>query len=150
MRRSRNKKTVFQEAIDDHGEAIIKQCQVMALKGHPAALRLCVERLVPPCTAPGSRFRLGPVRTAADLLKALPRVMQEVARGRLTAQEGEAIARTMESHRRTIEAEEFNSRLKALEQRMSEGSDRDDASIVGETARNVEDEEEELEGPRVP
>jgi len=51
---------------------------------------------------------------------------------------------------RTIEAEEFNSRLKALEQRMSEGSDRDDASIVGETARNVEDEEEELEGPRVP
>lgn len=141
---SRNKKTIFQEAIDDHGEAIIKQCQVLALKGHPVALRLCVERLVPPCTAPGNRFRMGPVRTAADLLKALPTVMQEVARGRLSAQEGEAVARTMESHRRNIDGEEFYARLTVVERCLSERSGRDNESAILETGR-VEEERDELD-----
>jgi len=32
-RGSRNQRTVFAEMMDSHGEALIKQCQVMALKG---------------------------------------------------------------------------------------------------------------------
>jgi hypothetical protein len=50
------------------------------------------------------------------LVKALPRIMQEVARGRLSALEGEAIASMLESQRHAIETEEFDARLKAIEQ----------------------------------
>jgi hypothetical protein len=145
---SRNKKTIFQEALEEHGVPIIKQCKVLALKGDHVALRLVVERLVAPCTAPGNRFRLGPVRTAADLVKALPTVMQEVARGRLSAQEAEAMARTMESHRRNLDGEEFYARLRVVEQRLAERPDRDDESTTRKT-RNVDDDEEELDGERV-
>jgi hypothetical protein len=145
---SRNKKTIFQEAMEKHGVPIINQCQALALKGDPVALRLCMERLMPPCTAPGTRFQLGPVRTAADLVKALPTVMQEAARGHLSAQEGEAMARTMESHRRNLDAEEFYSRLTVVEQRLSERSGRDDESTMEEAPGKME-EDVELDTKRV-
>ena len=112
---SRNKRTALLALMEDHGEAMIKQCQVLALKGDPTALRLCMERLMPPCRAPNSRFRLPPMKTVADLVKALPLVAQEVARGRLSAQEGELISRMMETQRHALESEEFERRLQALE-----------------------------------
>ena len=67
-----------------------------------------------------SRFRLPPLLTVSDLVKALPRVMQEVARGRLSAQEGKAIACMLDSQRRALETEEFDARLRALEQNSTE------------------------------
>jgi hypothetical protein len=85
IRGSRNKRTALVELMEDHGAALIKQCQVLALKGDSTALRLCIERLMPPCRAPNNRFRLPPMKTLADLAKAQPAVAQEVARGRLTA-----------------------------------------------------------------
>jgi hypothetical protein len=70
-RGSRNKRTELMELMEDHGEALIRQCQVMALKGNPTALRLCMERLMPPCRASNNRFRLPRMKTAADLVEAL-------------------------------------------------------------------------------
>ena len=32
---SRNKRTVFQEAMEEHGVPLIKQCKLLALKGDP-------------------------------------------------------------------------------------------------------------------
>jgi len=113
---SRNKRTLFAEAMEKNGVSLINQCQVQAFKGDSTALRLCIERLLPVCKAPSSRFRLPPVRTTQDLVKALPAVLQAVARGQLSAQEGEAIASMLDSQRRAIEAVEFEARLRALEQ----------------------------------
>jgi hypothetical protein len=116
---SRNKRTLFAEMMEGHGEAIIKQCQILAMKGDPTALKLCIERLVAPCKSASSRFRLPPLGTLSDLLKAMPSIIQEVARGRLSAQEGEAIASMLDSQRRALETQEFDARLKAIEQNMS-------------------------------
>jgi hypothetical protein len=123
-RGSRNKRTVLMELMEDHGEALIKQCQVLALKGDPTALRLCMERLMPPCRASNNKFRMPPMKTMADLVKALPAVAQQVARGRLSAQEGEAISRIIENQRRTIESVEFEKRLQALENAPQKGKGR--------------------------
>lgn len=123
-RGSRNQRTVFSEMMDSHGEALIKQCQVQALKGDPTALRLCMERLLPPCKPSNNRFLLPTVKTASDVGLALQSVLQEVARGRLSGQEGEAIAAILENHRRAIETEEFGKRLQTLEQKQSERGQR--------------------------
>ncbi len=119
---SRNKRTLFAGMMEGHGEAIIKQCQILAMKGDPMALKLCIERLVPPCKSSSNRFRLPPLLTVSDLVKALPRILQEVARGRLSAQEGEAIASMLDSQRHAIETEEFDARLKAVEQDKAEAN----------------------------
>jgi hypothetical protein len=120
-RGSRNKRTKLVELMEDHGEALIKQCQVLAFKGDPTALRLCMERVMAPCKATNNRFRLPPMQTMADLVQAMPVVAQEVARGRINAQEGEAVSRMIESQRRTIESEEYEKRLRALEKAPKRG-----------------------------
>lgn len=115
-RGSRNKTTVFLEALEKNGVALIQQCQALAFKGDVTALRLCIERLVPVAKAANSRFRLPPVGTTEELAKALPALVKAVARGQLSAQEGEAIASMLDSQRKAIEAQEFAARLQALEQ----------------------------------
>jgi hypothetical protein len=116
---SRNKRTLFMEQMVEHGPAIIKQCQVMALEKDPTAMRICMDRLVPPCKPAHHRFRLPRGDTPADLVKAVSAINQQVARGNLSAQEGEAMARIIEIQRRAIETEDFERRLQAQEKEMA-------------------------------
>ena len=108
------------KALEGHGDAIIKQCMVLALKGDRTALRLCMERLVPPCEPAGQRFQLPAVHTVADLGTACSAVLQEVARGRITARDGQAVASVLETRRRLAETQEIHSRLQAVEQKVAE------------------------------
>jgi hypothetical protein len=132
---SKNKKTIFQEALESHGEAIIKTAELQALKGDQKCLQLCMERLVPIAKAPNSRFRLPPMLTVSDLVKAVPAVMRQVALGRLTAQEGEAISRSMDSYLRMRESVDFEARLRLLE---TQREDRPEASDDSEDDPDLE------------
>ena len=78
-------------------------------------MKLCMERLIPVTKTPNSRFRLPPIETASDLTEAISALTQAVARGRLSAKEGESVAKIIESQRRTLETEEFDARLKVVE-----------------------------------
>jgi hypothetical protein len=112
---SRNKKTVFQIALESDGEKIIEKIKARALKSDPTAMRLCIERLIPVLRPPLKRFVLPPVDTAERLKEAISAVTQAVAEGVLSAQEGECVARIIETQRKNIEIGEFEERLKALE-----------------------------------
>jgi hypothetical protein len=107
---SRNKKSAFAEAMEGHGEAVIKQCQVWALKGNPTAPRLCMERLLPPCKPSNHQFQLRRMKTAVDLGPAWQSVAQQVALGKLSAQDGEAMASMLEMRLKSIESEQLDSR----------------------------------------
>ncbi|HTB13971.1 MAG TPA: hypothetical protein VK752_20490 [Bryobacteraceae bacterium] len=112
---SRNKKTVFQIALESDGERIIELIKERALQSDPTAMRLCIERLVPVLRPPLRRFMLPPVDTAEQLKGAISAVTQAVAEGVLSAQEGESVARIIETQRKNIEIGEFEARLKLLE-----------------------------------
>jgi hypothetical protein len=113
---SRNKATIaLQEMLDGHGEAITKKCALMAMQGDPTALRLCMERLLPPRKDQPVRFNVGPVTTAAEVAAAVSAVLQAVGGGQLTPAEGQMIAAILEGRRRVIETEEHERRLQALE-----------------------------------
>ena len=112
---SKNRLTVFREALDSGGLEIIELVRSQALKCDPVAMKLCMERLIPVTKTPNSRFRLPPIETAADLTEAISALSQAVAHGRLSAKEGESVAKIIESQRRTLETEEFDVRLKVLE-----------------------------------
>ena len=113
---SRNKKTIFQEELEKDGAAIIQKIKEEALRADPTAMRLCMERLVPLAKAPNASFRLPMVETAAGLTEAISAVTEAVSEGELSAQEGESVARIVESQRRNIEVEEFDARLRELEE----------------------------------
>lgn len=111
-----NKKTIFQLALEVDGEAIIQTIKLRALESDPTAMRLCMERLVPLAKEPNPQFRLPAVDRAADLAGALSAVAEAVAEGDLSPQEGEAVARILESQRRNFELGDIDMRLKALEE----------------------------------
>jgi len=119
-RGSRNKRTIFQEAFESHGEAIIKQVQMQAFKGDPTAMRLWIERLSPPSKAPNPKFRLPPVKSLLDVAPAIATVMQQVARGRLSPQEGAGVVAMLVNDRPATETEDMEKRLRAVEERHSQ------------------------------
>jgi hypothetical protein len=119
---SRNRKTLFFEEFQKNGLDAIRMCKVLALKGNQHAMGFWLDRLEPRCKPKNSRFRLPPIRTAEDLVKVLPAVLQAVARGQISAQECEAIGRILESHQRVIDASEYEPRIRALEQKTAQGS----------------------------
>ena len=121
---SRNKRTIFMEAMENHGEAIIKQCQLLALKGNPSALRLCMERLSPVSRPWSNRFAMPAVKTATDLGPAWESVVKQVALGNLSPEEGQVITNMLESRRRVIETEVLEARLRALELQLQQSKPR--------------------------
>jgi hypothetical protein len=106
--------------LGQHGEALMKKCVVMAMQGDRAAMRVCMERLLPPRKQSPVQFRLPPIRTAAELAKAQARMLEALSRGQLTPAEAETINNLVESRRRVLETEELERRLQALEHRQRE------------------------------
>jgi hypothetical protein len=89
----------------------------MALAGDTAALRLCLERLVPPRRERHVTFSAPAISSAADVPTALAAIIQAVARGDLTPAEGNDMASLVERFRAAYEAEDLESRIAALEDR---------------------------------
>jgi hypothetical protein len=101
--------------LDGEVEALTRKAIETALAGDVTALRLCLERLVPPRRARPVVFELPPISTAEDVLTGMGAVLQAVSNGDLTPDEGQAVASLLEVHRRAFETIDIERRLTALE-----------------------------------
>ena len=118
---SRNKSTVaLQSMMEQHGEAIVKKTVLMAIQGDKMAIRLCLERLLPARRNSPIRFKLPPINSAAGVTRALSRVVQGVADGKLSAAEGETLTAILERLQRNIQTLDLEKRVGALERQNSE------------------------------
>jgi hypothetical protein len=116
---SRNKTTLpAQELLRENADAITRKCLLMALKGDTTAMRLCMERIHPVRRAMPVRFNLPAIRNLQQLPAAVNSVAQAVAKGELTTAEGQQILPLLESLQRILATEEFEARLRALEDRL--------------------------------
>src|SRR5271166_1309796 len=61
--------------------------RALALVGDPTALRLCLERILPPCRDRIVRFVLPPIESAADIAAAMKAVTSALAGGVITPAE---------------------------------------------------------------
>ena len=119
---SRNKATLMAQALlDGHSEALIKKCMHMALTGDNAAMRLCIERLLP--TRRELPVSVAPMRarTASEIAQTLDVLLKNVSSGKVTPSEAQTMASILEHRRRAIETEEHEARLSALEAQHAEG-----------------------------
>lgn len=113
---SRHRATrAVQHLLDGEAQAITQKAVAMALEGDSAALRLCLERIVPPRRDSPVTFSLPPMTTAQDAAKAAASVLASVADGELTPAEGAHVMALVETYRRTLETTELESRIAALE-----------------------------------
>lgn len=99
-RGARNRATVAAEALlEGEAEALTRKAVELALAGDVTALRLCMERLVPPRKDRPVCLDLPPINGPEDAQKAVNAVLAAVAAGRLTPSEAAALCGLVEAAR---------------------------------------------------
>ena len=117
---SRNRATIaLQSLLDGEAEQITRKAVQLALKGDSTALRLCIERLIPPARDRKVKINLPSVTSAREMPGAIGTVITAVAHGRLTPTEGQAFSALLEFHRRALETADLEIRLEAVEQKLN-------------------------------
>jgi len=100
---ARNKKTLAAAVLlEGESEALTRKAVELALEGDPTALRLCIERILPPCRERPVNFALPPIENAADISAAMNAVTSALARGIITPGEAERIANVVDTFARAI------------------------------------------------
>jgi hypothetical protein len=88
--------------LDGEPEALTRKAVELALAGDPTALRLCIERIPPPCRERPVKFALPTIENAADISAAMNAVTSALARGIITPGEAERIATVVDTFARAI------------------------------------------------
>lgn len=113
---SRHKTTLAMMALlEGEAEAITKGCIQAAKAGDMAAIRLVLERLLPPAKERPISLTLPEVKSAEGVAAAQAAILRAVAAGEILPAEAATLTSIVESRRRAIETAEIEARLSALE-----------------------------------
>src|SRR5262249_10795753 len=105
-----------EQLLDGQAEALVQKAVELALAGDGVALRLCVERIIPPRRERPVNFGLPSVSSANDATAAMAAIVAGVVRGHLTPGEAGELSKLVACFVTAIEAADFDSRLRALEE----------------------------------
>ena len=115
-RGARNRTTVLLEnLLAEDGEAIARKAIELAKAGEIAALRMCLDRLVPVRKDEPVVFDLPPLETAAASVAAAARIVAAVADGDLTPSEAMDVAKVIDVYVGALATKDFEERLAKLE-----------------------------------
>jgi len=116
---ARNKSTLALETLlDGQAEALTQKAIDLALAGDMAALRLCLDRILPARKDRPVSIEMPTIDTAEDAKAASAALLAAVAAGSLTPSEAAEIGKLVDSHVKAIETTEVLARLDKLEKRL--------------------------------
>jgi hypothetical protein len=114
---ARNKATQTAELLlDGEAEALTRRAVELALAGDGMALRLCLDRIIPPRRGRPVQLGLPPVSDAADLGGTMAAITNSAVGGAITPGEAAELARVVEIFVRAVETSDFERRLTELEE----------------------------------
>ena len=115
---ARHRATLAAEALfDGEAEALTRKAVEKAKEGDMTALRLCLERILPPRRDRPVAFKFPAVATTADAIKASSALPEATAKGDLTPGEAAELRKLVEVCIRAIQIGEIEERLVKLEAR---------------------------------
>src|SRR5271165_6355455 len=139
QRGSRNKATLAAAALlEGEAEALTRKAVEMALAGDLTGMRLCMERVLPPCRERTVKFSLPPIEgtltgetcglSSRDVSQAMNAVTSALAHGEITPGEAETIAGVVDTFVRAIETtKKDGSRFNLLQILTAPGCDEDNS-----------------------
>jgi hypothetical protein len=137
-RGSRNKASIrMQEMLQQSAKALINKTVQMALDGNVAALRLCLDRLVPTRKNEPVACDMVPLEKAADAVAAIAEIASAAAAGDVSADEAAKLAKVIGVYVNTLEARDFEDRLARLER--ADLKRRDDMSNDAPDTNNADE-----------
>jgi len=114
---ARNRATVAAERLlDGEADALTRKAIDLAKQGDTTALRLCLERIVPPRKDRPVPFDMPRIETVADSVKAAAAIASAVADGELTPMEAAELSKVVDGYTRAVETADLATRLMRLEQ----------------------------------
>jgi hypothetical protein len=117
---SRNKTTLAAEMLlEGDADAIMRKLIEKAKNGDPTAMRLCLDRMLPPRRDRPIAFNFPEIKGPDDAVKASSAVLAACAEGTLSPDEATKVMNLITSHASMLELTELEARLAAPEQRGS-------------------------------
>lgn len=111
-----NKATLAaQVLLDGEAQALTRKAVELALEGNIQALKLCLERIVPPRKERAVEFTMPDFAEVADLPRLTAALLASVASGDLTIGEASALSTLVANHGKSLELVELEKRISALE-----------------------------------
>jgi hypothetical protein len=112
---SRNQSTLLMESLLQ-GEAaqLTRKAMELAMDGDTQALRLCLDRLMPPGKDRLVFFELRPIKSLDDIPLGMMSVMVAISKGKLTPPEGEMLCRILLDYAKALTTQDVERRLQKL------------------------------------
>jgi hypothetical protein len=107
--------------LEGEGEALLRAAIEKGRSGDVSALRLAIDRLMPPLRERPIKVDLPSVDSVGDVPRAIGFVVASVARGDLVPSEGTAIVGMLSSMRSAFELVDLQARLEAVERALPMG-----------------------------
>ena len=114
---ARHKATkAVEDLLEGQAEGITQKAIELALAGDTTALRLCIERIIPPRKDTPVNFYLPSMHSSSDAVKGAASILDAVSNGDLTPLEATSVMALVERYRRALETSELEDRISALEE----------------------------------
>jgi hypothetical protein len=107
---------LLETLLDGEHDALTRKAIDLAKTGDIAALRLCLERLLPPRKDRPVAFEFPQIDSVEDAPKAMAAIAAAVADGELTPMEAAELSKVVDAYTRTVETTDLAARLVRLEQ----------------------------------
>jgi hypothetical protein len=117
--RGARNKTTLEALLDGEAEAITRKAIEKAKEGDPTALRMCLDRLLPPRKDRPVSFKLPSIKTAADAIAANGALVAAVAAGNITPSEAVELSKLIEAYVKSLEVGDLAERITNLERTLS-------------------------------
>lgn len=113
---AKDKRTALRELLKPHAPKLVKRAVDLALDGDTTALRMCLDRLVPPLPAesPAVEIKAKP----DDLAKAGQAILGEAFAGKISPSVAQQLLRSLHTHIQVTKVEKVEKRLEAIEERL--------------------------------
>jgi Family of unknown function (DUF5681) len=117
-RGARNAATMLAEQLlDGEAEALTRKAIQKAKKGNIVALRLCLDRILPPRRDRPVAFAIPRLKSPNDAAQAMAAIAAALASGDVTPSEAAELANVVDAFTHALAVSTFDARLTALEQK---------------------------------
>ena len=114
---SRNATTIALETLlDGQATALTQKAIDVALTGDIPALRLCLDRILPPRKDSPVAFDLPEIKTLNDAVPAMGALVKAVGQGDLTPAEAGELTKMVQAFAKIVETAELEDRVRKLEE----------------------------------
>lgn len=124
--------------LEPHAEDLVQQAVAMALSGDTAALRMCLERLVPAIKVKDDPVRISGLKGDASLVEQARAVIDAVSTGKVTPGDAATLMQSVAGQARIIEIEQLESRIANLEMSNTTGGSNNGNTTTSKTTVQTE------------